>query len=83
LFVTRFLELNPKNRRLVINALCERYKPENGNSQYLLSELDWLTEVVELLNSEVALKKAKLSGVLLSSMNKRIGGVIEKLNKMQ
>jgi len=60
-FIDNFLKLQPKDQRVVILAMDERYKHETSDSKFT-DELDWLRKVRKSLKTESVKKKGKLRG---------------------
>ena len=63
-FVTVFLSLSSENRRTVIFALKERYKLASIHKN-ILSEIEWLKSVKDILIKIAGKRKGKLSGYIL------------------
>lgn len=78
-FFDNLLDLQPKDRRTIIYALDERYKPEN-NSSNLIDELDWLRKVRNELQNKSVQKKGKVSGYTIGLMVVAFNKMIDKLD---
>ena len=78
-FVEKLLEMEFEDKRRVGWALTERYQFDDINGN-LLSELDWLKSVKDLLLKEADTRKGKISGYRLERMTKEyFNQAIEKL----
>lgn len=65
-FVEAFVKAIPKSRNTICYAFSERYKYDNFNAS-LLPELEWLRDVVKLLEEKRQLFEGKISGYQLQS----------------
>lgn len=65
-FVEAFTRAVPKSKNMICYAFSERYQYENIN-QFLLSELNWLRDVINLLKEKQELSAGKISGYQLQS----------------
>ncbi|MBV6627458.1 MAG: NTPase [Rivularia sp. (in: Bacteria)] len=80
-FVEKLLKMEFEDKRRVGWALTERYQFDDINGN-LLSELDWLKSVRDLLLKEANSRKGKISGYCLERMTKEyFNQIIEKLEK--
>jgi len=61
-FVSSFIEIDPMTRRNIALVISSRYKKAHL-IEVLLLELDWLREVVDLLEREAESRKGKVSEV--------------------
>ncbi|MCZ2720180.1 P-loop NTPase fold protein [Marinomonas sp. 15G1-11] len=65
-FVEAFVSTIPKSRNTICYAFSERYKFDNFNAS-LLPELEWLRNVIRLLEEKRQLFEGKISGYQLQS----------------
>lgn len=65
-FVEEFVSAIPNSRNTICYAFSERYKFDNFNAS-LLPELDWLRNVIRLLEEKRQLFEGKISGYQLQS----------------
>lgn len=65
-FVETFVSAKPSSRDTVCYAFSERYKFESYNAS-LLPELDWLKDIIKLLEEKRQLFEGKISGYQLQS----------------
>lgn len=65
-FVEAFVSAKPKSRKTICYAFSERYKFDNFNTS-LLPELDWLRDVIKLLEEKRQLFEGKIIGYQLQS----------------
>ncbi|WP_414625178.1 P-loop NTPase fold protein [Calothrix sp. CCY 0018] len=80
-FVEKLLSMKFDDKQCVGGALTERYKFSNTNEK-LLSELDWLQSIRDLLLKEADTRKGKISGYRLELLTKEyFNQAIEKLEK--
>lgn len=64
-FVNRLLSVAPEDRKTVAYALKERFAHQQFNAD-LQPELDWLRQVVDLLQSEIRVRAGKVSSLSLT-----------------
>ncbi|BAY87975.1 hypothetical protein NIES267_75170 (plasmid) [Calothrix parasitica NIES-267] len=80
-FVKKLISMKFEDKQCVGWALTERYEFSNSNEK-LLSELDWLKTVRDLLLKEANNRKGKISGYSLELLTKEyFNQAIEKLEK--
>ncbi|NJM19135.1 MAG: AAA domain-containing protein [Richelia sp. SM1_7_0] len=80
-FVEKLVEMEFEDKRRVGWALTERYQFDDINGN-LLSELDWLKSVRDLLLKEANSRKGKISGYCLERMTKEyFNQAIERFKK--
>ncbi|MCF6437701.1 P-loop NTPase fold protein [Pseudoalteromonas sp. MMG022] len=65
-FVEAFVSAIPSSRNTICYAFSERYKFDNFNAS-LIPELDWLRDMIKLLEEKRQLFKGKISGYQLQS----------------
>lgn len=61
-FVNTFIKIEPSEMRRIALVILSRYK-NTTNIEYLLIEVDWLKQVVKLLEDKVAQRSGEISAV--------------------
>lgn len=82
-FVEAFVSAIPDSRNTICYAFSERYKFDNFNAS-LLPELEWLRNVIRLLEEKRQLFKGKISGYQLQScINNYFRPAVEALEQFE
>lgn len=82
-FIKTFLILPYQDMRYIFYCLRNRYSSPNF-VKILVDELNFLKEVQSLLLAEISQKRGKISGYLLSSLNKEyLEGIISNLEQVE
>lgn len=79
-FLEKFLSLSNEDKYFIFSSLKERYN-KNGITEKLVSELDFLKKLQELLLAEVEQKQGEISGYILSELNKKY--LVESVNNLE